>query len=287
MISVIIPLYNKEQIIEKSLKSVLSQDYDDFEVVIVNDGSTDRSAEIVKRINDSRIRLIEQENGGPSKARNTGVKNAKGDWIVFLDADDEFLPGALKYFSDNISKYSNESFLAASSFVVNNNAEMFRTSFVWEGKLKNPYASHVLRYYSPRTGNCIHRTSILKECLFNENIRRYEDVDFFFRMYKKCNVFLLPEPVLLENKGFAAASCPRKNIKEDFLGNLNIHNKGFWEVMGLYRLFLEERNNYGQQCRDLNESLYRRFDLFLCYNVLSYILRAKIIRKLLINYFVK
>ena len=98
MISVIIPLYNKEQIIEKCIQSVLTQDYDDFEVVIVNDGSTDRSAEIVKRIDDSRIRLIEQENGGPSKARNIGVKNAKGDWIVFLDADDEFLLGALNYF---------------------------------------------------------------------------------------------------------------------------------------------------------------------------------------------
>ena len=99
MISVVIPLYNKEPIIEKSIRSVLSQDYDDFEVVVVNDGSTDRSAEIVKNIDDSRVCLIEQENGGPSKARNTGVRNAKGEWIVFLDADDEFLPGALNYFS--------------------------------------------------------------------------------------------------------------------------------------------------------------------------------------------
>ena len=77
MISVIIPLYNKEPIIERSLQSVLSQDYDDFEVVVVNDGSTDRSADIVRSINDPRIRLIEQENGGPSKARNTGTKKAK------------------------------------------------------------------------------------------------------------------------------------------------------------------------------------------------------------------
>ena len=60
MISVIIPLYNKEPIIERSLHSVLSQDYEDFEVVVVNDGSTDRSADIVRSINDPRIRLIEQ-----------------------------------------------------------------------------------------------------------------------------------------------------------------------------------------------------------------------------------
>ena len=101
MISVIIPLYNKEPIIERSLQSVLSQDYDDFEVVVVNDGSTDRSADIVRSINDPRIRLIEQENGGPSKARNTGTKNARGEWILFLDADDELLPGAELFFSEN------------------------------------------------------------------------------------------------------------------------------------------------------------------------------------------
>jgi cellulose synthase/poly-beta-1,6-N-acetylglucosamine synthase-like glycosyltransferase len=64
MISVIIPLYNKGPIIEQSLQSVLSQDYDDFEVIVVNDGSTDKSAEIDKSIKDSRINLIEQKNGG-------------------------------------------------------------------------------------------------------------------------------------------------------------------------------------------------------------------------------
>ena len=108
MISVIIPLYNKEAIIERTLRSVLSQDYDDFEVVIVDDGSTDRSLAVVERelpqikgkLNvNTPVRIIRQENGGPSKARNTGVRNAKGEWIVFLDADDELLPDALKIYA--------------------------------------------------------------------------------------------------------------------------------------------------------------------------------------------
>ena len=89
MISVVIPLYNKEASIKQALMSVLSQSYQEFEVVIVDDGSTDNSVAKVEEIQDSRIRLIRQENGGPSKARNTGVKNAKGEWILFLDADDE------------------------------------------------------------------------------------------------------------------------------------------------------------------------------------------------------
>nr|WP_298561232.1 glycosyltransferase family A protein [uncultured Prevotella sp.] len=105
MISVVIPLYNKEASIKQSLMSVLSQSYQDFEVVIVDDGSTDNSVAKVEEIQDSRIRLIRQENGGPSKARNTGVKNAKGEWVLFLDADDELLPNALNVFKELLTEH--------------------------------------------------------------------------------------------------------------------------------------------------------------------------------------
>ena len=98
MISVIIPLYNKETSIRRSVESVLTQSFQNTELIIVDDGSTDSSAEIVRNINDSRIRLIEQENGGPSKARNTGIKHARGDWFVFLHADDVLVPNAVSLF---------------------------------------------------------------------------------------------------------------------------------------------------------------------------------------------
>ena len=104
MISVVIPLYNKEASIKQSLMSVLSQSYQNFEVVIVDDGSTDNSVAKVEEIQDSRIRMIRQENGGPGKARNTGVKDANGEWVLFLDADDELLPDALKIFNQLYSE---------------------------------------------------------------------------------------------------------------------------------------------------------------------------------------
>jgi len=96
MISVVIPLYNKEKQIAATLRSVFNQTFQDFEVVIVNDGSTDSSVSVVESLGDSRIRLINQKNSGVSAARNRGIDEAKGELIAFLDADDEWKPDYLE-----------------------------------------------------------------------------------------------------------------------------------------------------------------------------------------------
>lgn len=96
MISVIIPLYNKEKQIANTLQTVLKQTFQDFEIVIVNDGSTDNSVAEVEKVQDSRIRIIHQKNAGVSAARNKGIKAAKYDLIAFLDADDEWKPEYLE-----------------------------------------------------------------------------------------------------------------------------------------------------------------------------------------------
>ncbi|HJB73708.1 MAG TPA: glycosyltransferase family 2 protein [Candidatus Barnesiella merdigallinarum] len=92
MISVVIPLYNKEKQIAHTLQSVFNQTFQNFEVVIVDDGSTDGSVAEVEKLSDSRIRLIHQKNAGVAAARNRGIEEAKGDLIAFLDADDEWKP---------------------------------------------------------------------------------------------------------------------------------------------------------------------------------------------------
>ena len=94
-VSVVIPLYNKEHLVGETIRSVLSQSFSDFEIVVVNDGSADRSADVVRSFNDLRINLIEQANAGVSAARNAGIKASQGEWIAFLDADDLWLPGNL------------------------------------------------------------------------------------------------------------------------------------------------------------------------------------------------
>src|SRR5690554_2358538 len=107
MFSVVIPLYNKEKYISLTLKSVLNQSFKDFEILIVNDGSTDRSVEVVKKFDDSRIRLVDQPNAGVSAARNKGIKEAKFDWVAFLDADDRWDVEFLSEIANAIKKYPN------------------------------------------------------------------------------------------------------------------------------------------------------------------------------------
>ena len=105
MISVVIPLYNKEKQIKRTLQSVLTQTFQDFEIVIVNDGSTDNSTIEVEKIKDSRIRLIHQENAGVSAARNKGIEEAKYELIALLDADDEWKNKYLEVQYDLYKKY--------------------------------------------------------------------------------------------------------------------------------------------------------------------------------------
>jgi len=103
--SVIIPLYNKEKDIKETLKSVLDQTFEDFEIIIINDGSTDSSAEIVKSITDKRIFLYSKKNEGVSIARNYGAEKATSDVIAFLDADDFWYANHLENLSLLIDNY--------------------------------------------------------------------------------------------------------------------------------------------------------------------------------------
>ena len=120
MISIIIPLYNKEDSIATALSGVLAQSYQDFEVVVVDDGSTDGGAAVVETFTDPRIRLIRQENGGVSAARNRGIAEARGEHIAFLDADDEWMPEFLEEIAALIAAYP-ECKARATNYIFNSN----------------------------------------------------------------------------------------------------------------------------------------------------------------------
>ena len=92
--SIIIPAYNAQSYIERAIESALRQTYDDIEIIIINDGSTDKTGEIIEEYSQkhTNIKVISTDNGGVSRARNIGIDNSSGEYIVFLDADDELLP---------------------------------------------------------------------------------------------------------------------------------------------------------------------------------------------------
>ncbi|WP_456314230.1 glycosyltransferase family 2 protein [Pseudomonas shirazensis] len=105
--SVVIPLYNKANYIENAIKSVLNQTFTAFEIIIVNDGSTDESEHLLYGIDDKRIQVYNQKNQGVSVARNLGIEKAKGELIAFLDADDYWFPNHLEQLSNLYHTYPN------------------------------------------------------------------------------------------------------------------------------------------------------------------------------------
>lgn len=268
-ISVIIPLYNKETIIERSLQSVLSQDYDDFEVILVNDGSTDRSMEIVRNIQDPRIVLIEQENGGPSKARNTGVMHAKGEWVLFLDADDELLPNALHVFAKLADKHSEADIIDCGQKIKKGNT----ISSIYhpiEGFSDCPLRDWFFHRIGPGSNHSIFNRAFAKKYPYNPKIRRFEDAELLVRMLQTAKVFSTTVPTSLVNCDFSSASKKCENISYDYSGHLSMKGLSFWATMCVYRTYLENRELYPEDMHRLYPTWCYRYDLLLTYKLLTW-----------------
>lgn len=106
LFSIVLPVYNGEQYIEDTIQSVLNQTYNNYELIVVNDGSTDRTHEIVKKYEQSNIKIVYKQNGGVSTARNAGMNYVRGDYLMFIDADDILETTALEVLCGYIKKYS-------------------------------------------------------------------------------------------------------------------------------------------------------------------------------------
>lgn len=167
-ISVVIPLYNKAPYIERALKSVLSQSFQNFEIIVVDDGSTDGGAEIVKNIKDPRIILVQQENAGVSAARNRGITEATTELIAFLDADDAWERDFLKTIIDLTFEYPYAGAYATSYRIHRTYVKKFILRYKhipskpWRG---------IIRFRHGRIPICASAVAVYK--------RVFEDVGFF------------------------------------------------------------------------------------------------------------
>ncbi len=142
-VSVVMPLFNKEKDVARAIRSVLGQTVSNFELIVVNDGSTDEGPKIVQSFPDPRIRLVDQQNAGVSAARNRGIEEAKSGLIAFLDADDEWLPDFLETINRLQSRLSSCS-LFATNYLYRNIDGSFVPTVIrglpaaqWEGILEN------------------------------------------------------------------------------------------------------------------------------------------------------
>ncbi len=183
MISIVIPLYNKAHTIKRTLGSVLAQTFKDFEVVIVNDGSTDNGVNVIHKFtNDKRIKIIEQENQGVSVARNQGVFNSKYNYIAFLDGDDEWLPEYLEYMHKSILKYPKAGFICCAGIIKTGNIELIRLAKKYENQIteinffENP---HVFLHTS---ATVVLKSEFNKAGGFPLGMKRNQDFALFFSL---------------------------------------------------------------------------------------------------------
>jgi glycosyltransferase involved in cell wall biosynthesis len=186
MFSVVIPLYNKELSIVSTLESVLNQNLTNFEILIIDDGSTDKSLENIKVLKDDRISIFKKKNGGVSSARNLGIKKAKYKWIAFLDGDDLWLSNHLTTLNYLVQKYPEEKVfctsykLSTSLEKDNNQSGVYTIENYFKGiQLNNDLI-------------CSSCALVHKSCFdfvggFNENLKRGEDLEMWYRLGKSFN----------------------------------------------------------------------------------------------------
>ncbi|WP_020589300.1 glycosyltransferase family 2 protein [Desulfobacter curvatus] len=216
-ISVVIPLFNKEAFILRAIHSVLNQTYSNFELIIVNDGSTDDSANLVQTIADARVRLFQQSNGGVSKARNKGVELAQADWVAFLDADDEYLPHFLETMVSFILENRDPNIC-----MVGANYYLGDTSHVsLDIEIGNGIYSYFDLFGNQRSPNHSSTTVVCKDKFietggFPEGVKQFEDWIAWFKLGFAGHFGYISTPLGIYHRVECSASRSKRNMKAFF-----------------------------------------------------------------------
>ncbi|OGX11802.1 MAG: glycosyl transferase [Omnitrophica bacterium RIFOXYB12_FULL_50_7] len=202
-VSVVIPTYNRKTVLPRAIDSVLAQKGADFELIIVDDGSTDNTHHLIESRSPFSVpRVFRQENKGPAAARNLGIREAKGKWIAFLDSDDEWKPGKLKA--------QLEFFAAHTKYLICQTEEIW----VRNGTRVNPMKKHQkfggqifekclpLCIVSP-SAVMMHRKLFDEIGLFDESLPACEDYDLWLRIAAKHPIGLIEKPYIMKYGGHA------------------------------------------------------------------------------------
>jgi glycosyltransferase involved in cell wall biosynthesis len=195
-VSVIIPAYNVMAYLPETLESVLRQTFTDFEVLLINDGSTDGIIPWASQIKDRRVKLISQKNQGVSEARNTGIAHAQGEYIAFLDADDLWEPTKLEKQARLLD--SNPAVGLVDTWVVLANEQGIPTDQVRISKAEGDVWKQIAEENLLTCGS----TPMIRHCcfetvgVFNPNLRNGEDWDMWIRIASRYNFAVVKEPLV-------------------------------------------------------------------------------------------
>lgn len=240
-ISIIIPAYNAELYLNECIMSVCKQSYNNLEIIIVDDGSTDNTLDIIEKIKkkDSRIIVVQKKNGGVSSARNEGMKKATGDYVLFLDADDWLDPDCCEVlmkealssdaeiiFFDYYKEYINKTVRchAYKSAKLQNIRGKVNEFFIFNMKTVTPWGK-------------LFKRSCLDNETYNEKMSVAEDVDFSFRVYKKITSAIYIHKCLMHYRVLEKSAIHGydSNIKEKFEYSLKIINHTMGKNVTGYR----------------------------------------------------
>ncbi len=196
LVSVIVPTYNAAWCIGTALDSVLAQSLTELEIIVINDGSTDETDQILASYGDS-IRVITQKNGGMSNARNNGIRSARGDYIAFLDADDWWLPEKLEAQIKLMREQPELGFCSTAARVQNTEGELIT---VWycpplDGNILKTLFSHNAAVAGGCSAVMVRKRLLDQTGLFDENLKGFEDPDLWIRLAAVSNYACINKPL--------------------------------------------------------------------------------------------
>ena len=229
-VSIVIPLFNKAPFIERALRSVATQTFAGFEIIVVDDGSTDGGLTIVEKFTDSRLRIVRQENAGPGAARNRGLQEARGEFVAFLDADDEWLPEYLAESLHSIDEPGANAAAVVSGYFEHpagvSSDEMWRRRGLRDGEMRlkaetqPSLAIALLAYMTPCT--TVARTEVLRKLggFYDRDRCAYgEDAYLWLKLLLNESVMVKLKPLARIHFEASGATQTRRSVRpvEPFL----------------------------------------------------------------------
>ena len=189
MVSVIITSYNYGGYIEEAISSIFNQSYSDIEIIIVDDGSTDNTSDIIKTKYADRVHYIYRDNGGAAAARNTGLKYANGEYICFLDADDLLMPNAIEGHLTYLKNNENVDLVCANVQYIGLLSGVARPTIYGKGDRELTYIDMVADNLVGGPHSVMLRRRVFDICgIFNESFRVREDYEYWLRCSYRCKL---------------------------------------------------------------------------------------------------